>query len=165
VVWRVSNSMGTVARRAEAAGELDTALDRMVRFIKFTPLRTAATQPLSSVSAVEWNAPVQRITWADGSRLTYDATNQTISLLDIRSGDVASTSDPVLLTGVTSCLITPLDGAGSALISASPATLTQAGLDSLRSFSLDVTINRAGQSVRLRTRVFMRSGVTGSSAP
>lgn len=165
VVWRVSNSMGTVARRGEAFSELDTAMDRMVRFIKYTPLRTGITQPISSVSSVEWNTPVQRITWADGSRLTYNATSQTITLLDIRNGDVAGASDPVLISGVTSCTITPLDGAGSALISASPTSLTQAGLDALRMFALEVTIDRGGQTARLRTRVFMRSGTIGSSTP
>jgi prepilin-type N-terminal cleavage/methylation domain-containing protein len=165
IVWRVSNSMGTVARRGEAFGELDTAFDRMVRFIKYTPLRTGTTQPISSVTSVEWNSPLQRITWADGSRLTFSSSAQTITLLDVRSGDIAGASDPILLTGVTACTITPLDGAGAALLSTSPSSLTQAGLDSLRTFELDITIERRGQPARLRTRVFMRSGIAGSSTP
>jgi hypothetical protein len=128
-----------VALQADA----NAAMERLIREIRMIP-----SDLLSGVV-------VPRLTSLTATDLRWDTGGFTLDGSTLRAGVGVPSGSPgaEVLSGVTALAFRPLAADGSLL--AFP--LGSVGLGSVRQVEIDLTVSRAGQSERLRTRVALRS--------
>lgn len=151
LVLRASEGLSVSAVTAARAGEASLAMDRVARLLRGIPLKTGAgVRP--NVTSLD-PGDVQ---WSDASgawRVRLNGGN-----LELTEPGVAAAS--VLLTGVTGFTVSAFDEANAALAS----SLSGTGCDVIRRLSVAITASTpGGRTVSLRTRVFLRSAVSGGS--
>lgn len=134
--------------RGQLHAEASVALDRIAREIRSIPLDAAASGIAPDIdnclaSYIEWNALGNRISTADG---------------DLLLKKNAGTAQ-VLMNDVTAFSIAAFDESNTQL----GFNLSGATCDPIRRLEFTLTAVREGTTVTLRTRVFLRSTMSGAS--
>lgn len=132
--------------RAELSSGLSTALERMCAELRQIPLVSGGSSApdIASVSATS-------ITWSANSTLALSGSNLTLAL----AGGSACT----LLTNVSAFNLQCYDESNVALAS----SLSGNACAAIRRVQITVSVQRGGITETLRTRVFLRSQIAGSS--
>lgn len=130
--------------RSELGAEMSTAMERISSEIRSIRLRNTATPDLSSMTAssISWNVA------AGSESLALSGTDL------IFTDSVASTP---LIRGVTAFSVQGYDSSATAL----PSVPSSTQLASVQRVQVTLTAVRAGVSVTLRTRIFLRMLVSG----
>ncbi|MFT3687207.1 MAG: hypothetical protein QM783_20175 [Phycisphaerales bacterium] len=140
-----------VAARAAVYADASALMDRLIRKVQSTPLRTADTVPAFA------GFTVTSLTWDDGSALAYNANGQRVTLIDVPAGDSTSVTAPILADSLTSFTMAAYDQSNVNLLTSlgvTSLTATQGG--TIRRVEIQFTMTRQGQSVTLRSRAFPR---------
>lgn len=136
------------ATLAQLHGEASIALDRAVRELRKIELDSVATGVAPNISSV---TPTS-IAWEPNSSLSLSGAQ----LMFVDNGATAA----VLLDDVSALSITTYDESNASL----PASLAGDQCDPIRRIALDVTLQRHGVSETLRTKVFIRSTLSGGGS-
>lgn len=136
------------ATSAQLHGEASIALDRAVRELRKIELDSAAAGVAPNISSVTATS----IAWEPNSSLSLSGAQ----LLFVDNGAAAA----VLLADVSALSIATYDESNTALA----ASLTGDQCDPIRRVALDVTLQRHGVSETLRTKVFIRSTLSGGGS-
>ena len=136
------------ATSAQLHGESSIALDRAVRELRRIELDSAATGVAPNISSV---TPTS-IAWEPNSSLSLSGAR----LMLVDNGATAA----VLLDDVSALSITTYDQSNTALA----ASLTADQCDPIRRIVIDVTLQRHGVSDTLRSKVFIRSTMSGGGS-
>ncbi len=149
IILTATDSYLNAATLAQLHTELSVAMDRAVREIRGIPLDSTASDiapDVSSVSATSFR-------WRnDNGRLYLTGSNL---MLKPPTG-----APKVLLADVSSFVVATFNESNSAL----STSLTGAACDPIRRVSLTITLGRSGVSETLRTKVFIRSTLSGGSS-
>ncbi len=140
------------ATSAQLHGEASIALDRAVREMRRIDLDSTAGGVAPDIN----NVTTTWLDWEDSVggvyQLLYNAGEKALKI-EISGGGLA-----VLLGDVTGCTFSTYDEDNDPLA----ATLTGVECDDIRRIELSVTVARAGISETVRTRVFIRSTMSGA---
>ncbi len=136
------------ATSAQLHGEASIALDRAVRELRKIELDSAATGVAPNISSV---TPTS-IAWEPSSSLSLSGAQ----LMFVDNGATAA----VLLDDVSALSMTTYDESNTALA----ASLTGVACDPIRRVALEVTLQRHGVSETLRTKLFIRSTMSGGGS-
>lgn len=126
---------------AQLHSELSVAMDRAVRELRKIPL-ASGVPAIDAVTATS-------ITWSTDYSLALSGNDLNLTL----DGGAAA----VLLSDVTALTIQTYDEDNAALA----ASLAGAACDPIRRIELNLTVERYGVSDSLRTRIFVRSTMSG----
>lgn len=138
---------------AQLHAEMSIALDRATREVRRIGLDTAAVTPPGpdinnlSPSWLNWDGPL-----GNQYQLLYSVGESALKLEEAGGGLA------VLLADVTSCTISAFGDDGNAL----PAILNGDPCDAIRRILINVTCTRDGVTVSLRSKVFIRSVMSGA---
>jgi|GEM_PF-5461823 len=154
-VQRAAVASTQVGQRAQLTSEASMALDRIVQMVKYTPQRaaTTATPALSYVDGDE-------IVWENGDELDVPTGAPTTMLLrSVRDGDAPGSAARLLARDMLSFTIVPLNDNGQNLFTVHGTTTlnTPALTADVHSMTLTLSLQRAGLTVTLGTRVFLRA--------
>jgi hypothetical protein len=136
---------------AQLHSELSNAMDRIVRELRRIPRDVGAAGIAPDIDDVTSSS----IDWNDSDGANAIALNGTVLELDTSAAAVST-----LLTGVSSFTVQAYDESDAAL--ANP--LTGAACHPIRRVSIEITLDRSGVSETLRTRVFLRSTMSGAGS-
>ena len=125
--------------------EASTAMDRIVRELRKVPLDSGAAGIAPDINVVTSTS----ITWGANGEVSLSGNTLQITTSGPPLGD--------LLDDVNSFSIQTYDEDNAALA----ANLTGAACDPIRRIELDLTLQRNGQSASLRTKLFVRSTMSG----
>ncbi|MHC4429357.1 MAG: pilus assembly FimT family protein [Planctomycetota bacterium] len=140
------------ATSAQLHAELSIAMDRALREVRKIEPDTGAAGVAPNITNV--NAANNNIQWTDSGSDAYSLYQSGSSLmLEIDGGGPA-----VLMSDVTAFTVLTYDEDNGAL--ATP--LSGAACDDIRRVALNVTVNRNGVTESLRTRIFIRSMMSGA---
>lgn len=131
--------------------ELSVAMDRAVRELRKVPVNATEPAPATNLTNVTTSA----LYWEDDSANPYSLTVSGGDLL-LQSGGVSAYA---LQANVTSWTVAAYDqdNGAVALPVSTPATVAP-----IRRIELDITVTREGVSDRIRSRVYLRSSMSGS---
>lgn len=138
------NGYTRASTNAQLHSELSIALDRIDQMLRFIPPSAAGDPDISSVTATS-------ITWSTNWALTLSGTQLLLS----EAGGPSS----ILLKDVSAFSVTAYDQSNTALA----ASLSGGACDSIRRIRVSITLTRSGVSETLRTKVFIRSMMSGVS--
>lgn len=146
VIFVSVDSYSAATTRAELHAALSSTMERACAELRQIPLVSGgSTAPdLVSVSAAS-------ITWSTNSTLTLTGSDLTLAI----AGGSAST----LLSNVTAFSLRCYDESNVALA----ATLSGSACTPVRRIEITISTQRGGITETLRTRVFLRSQIAGSS--
>jgi len=146
VIFVSVDAYAAATTRAELNAALSSAMERVCAELRQIPLVSggSAAPDLASVSATS-------ITWSTNSTLALTRSNLTLAI----AGGSAST----LLNNVTALSLTCYDESNAALA----ATLSGSACTPVRRVEITLSSQRDGITETLRTRVFLRSQIAGSS--
>ncbi len=130
------------ATTAQLHSEASVALDRIDQMLRYIPASAVTDPDISSVTATS-------ITWSTNWTLTLTGTQLLLS----EAGGTSS----VLLNDVSAFSVTAYDQGNAALA----ASLSGSACDSIRRLRVSITLTRSGISETLRTKVFIRSMMSG----
>ncbi|MHC4101610.1 MAG: prepilin-type N-terminal cleavage/methylation domain-containing protein [Planctomycetota bacterium] len=143
------------ATSAQLHAELSIAMDRAMREIRKIELDAGATTP-PGPNITDINAAGDNIQWTNTAVEAHSLYKSGSDLmLEVEGGGAA-----VLLSDVTAFAVQTYDEDDGPL--ANP--LTGAACDDIRRVQLNVTIQRNGASESLRTKVFIRSTMSGADS-
>ncbi|MBT8486811.1 MAG: hypothetical protein HKO59_07605 [Phycisphaerales bacterium] len=147
VLYESTDGFVEASTRAQLHTELSLAMDRAVREIRKIdrdPAATGVAPDINGVTATEirWHTPETKL-WRSGS----------FWYLNLDGG-----AANVLLRDVTAFTLETYDESNALL----GTVLTGTGCDPIRRVLLEVTITRNGVSETLRSKVFVRSTLSGS---
>jgi len=136
---------------AQVHAELSVAMDRAMRELRKVPVNATEPAPATNLTSVTTSA----VYWEDESAKPYSLTVSGGSLL-LQAGGA---SGYALQNDVTAFTVAAYDedNAAVALPVSTPATVAP-----IRRVELDITVTRDGVSDRIRSRVFLRSSMSGS---
>ena len=147
IIFRAVQDYTTIATGAQIQAELTCTLDRIDR-----ELREIDAKTTGSVAPNIRSLASGSITFVSGGLTkTISLTGTTLNLID-------SSGTTPLLDDVSTFTISAFDQSNTALA----ASLAGAGCDAIRRLSITVTATRNGSSDSLRTRVFLRSTLSGA---
>ncbi len=133
------------ATTAQLHIEASTAMDRIVRELRKVPLDGGAAGIAPDINDVTSTS----ITWGANSEVSLSGNKLQITTTGPPLGDI--------LDDVTAFSIQTYDEDNAAL----GATLTGAACDPIRRIELDLTLQRGDVSTSLRTKLFVRSTMSG----
>ena len=139
---------------AQLTVESSSALDRAVRELRRIPLD--GTAPPSSPHIDDINAAGDSIQWRDSADLNCSLIKSANDLML----EVAGTGSAVLLSDVTGFSVIAYQDDNTPLTN----PLTGSACDDIRRVTISVTVTRDGVSRTLRTKVFIRSTMSGGGA-
>ena len=134
------------ATSAQLHTEASIGLDRIVRELRKIELDDAASEVAPNIDSVT----AASIAWNDNCNLTLTGSN----LMLVDNGAAAA----VLLSDVSSFSVQAFDADNTAMAS----TLNGAECDDVRRILITLTLQRAGVSEILRTKLFIRSTMVGA---
>lgn len=140
-----------IAARATLYADASALMDRLTRKVQSTAIRSGDTVPSFATFTTT------NLTWDDASALAYNATAQTVTLIDVAAGDSAAATAPTLADSVTSFTMAAFDESNVNLLTSlgvNSLNATQGG--AIRRVEFQFTMTRSGQSVTLRSRAFTR---------
>lgn len=142
-----------VASRAMLYAEASSVMDRLVRKVQSTPVRSASNPAVPSVASFSATG----MTWDDASSLSYSAASQTITFIDAAAGDSAAAAAPVLADSITAFAMTAYDESNTDILAAlGVSSLNSTQGATVRRVAIQFTLTRRGESVTLRSRAFTR---------
>lgn len=136
------------ATRSELSLSLSVALDQIDRELRNIELDASTSDSAPDIDLVE----PSRIEWGSNSSVALNGDRLEI----VRAGAPSA----ILMTDVTSLVVRAYDENNNALAS----SLSGAGCDDIRRLSVEVTARRGVVDETLRTRVFIRSTMSGAGA-
>ncbi len=133
------------ATEAQLHTEASTAMDRIVRELRKIPLDSGAAGVAPDIDDVTATS----ITLATGTQITLVGNKL----------QIANAGPPLIdmLEDVTAFSVQAYDESNAALA----AELTGAECDPIRRLALDLTLQRAGATATLRTKLFIRTTMSG----
>ena len=133
------------ATTAQLHIEASTTMDRIVRELRKIPLDSGAAGVAPDINDITTDS----ITWGANGEISLSGSKLQIT----------TTGPPLrdILDGVTAFSVQTYDEDNAALA----ATLTGAACDPIRRIELDLTLQRNDQSASLRTKLFVRSTMSG----
>jgi prepilin-type N-terminal cleavage/methylation domain-containing protein len=147
LVWQGAAACRGAATAPQVHAEGAAALERLVREWRGIELRPGSSPAAPSIQSIG----AASMTWNSADSLA------------LRGSDLMLTEDGgtarVLLRGVTSLAVRAYDESGAEVL---PPVAGEA-CDAVRTLSVELTVSREGISDTLRTRVFIRSLMTGAS--
>lgn len=147
VIYTAVASYRDASVKAQLHGEASSAYDRLVRALWSIPRDTSASVVAPQVSTVTATS----IAWGGNWSLTLSGTQ----LMLVENGGASKS----ILNNVTSFTIQTYNESNTALA----ASLSGAATQAIRRIQLQVTVGREGQTETLRTRVFIRSTMSGAA--
>ena len=140
------------ATSAQLHAELSIAMDRATREVRKIEPDSGASGVAPNITDV--NAADNNIQWTDSDSDAYSLYQSGSDLmLEVDGGGAA-----VLMSDVTVFTVLTYDEDDAALV----APLSGAACDDIRRVALNVTVQRNGVTESLRTRVFIRSMMSGA---
>lgn len=143
----ITTSVGGYSRAsltAQLNAETGIALDRIDQLLRFIPMSGAGSPDISSVTATS-------ITWNTNYTLSLSGTQLMLS----EAGGASS----VLLNDVSAFSIAAFDQSNTAMA----ASLSGSACSGIRRLQVSITQTRSGVTESLRTRIFIRSMMSGVS--
>lgn len=140
------------ATSAQLHGEASIALDRAVRELRRIELDSGASGIAPNIDTVTATS----ITWSDSGADSYSLSLSGADLMLAVDGGAAA----VLLADATAFSVATYDESNTALA----ASLTGVACDPIRRVALEVTLQRHGVSETLRTKLFIRSTMSGGGS-
>jgi prepilin-type N-terminal cleavage/methylation domain-containing protein len=145
IVFSASDGCLDASTNAQIHSELSIAMDRCVREIRNIPQDTAASGVAPDIDDVTATS----IDWDTNSSLALSGSDLQLTIAGGTAG--------VLLSDVTAFTVQTYDEDNTALA----ASLTGVACDPIRRVELTTTVERYGVSETLRTRIFVRSTMSG----
>lgn len=146
IIYAAIRSYRDASTRAQISDDGSAALDRLSKVLWSIPRDTSAAVVAPLIS----NVTASSITWSTNWSLSLSGTQ----LLMTEAG---GTARPIL-EDVTAFTLTCYNESNTALA----ASLSGAATQPIRRIQIQVTISRQGQTETLRTRVFIRSLMSGA---
>ncbi|MHC4415053.1 MAG: prepilin-type N-terminal cleavage/methylation domain-containing protein [Planctomycetota bacterium] len=138
------------ATTAQLHAEASIALDRAMREIRKIELKDTGVAP--NITSI--NAAGDSIQWTD-----VDTDSYALSLVGTNLElTVKNVGPAVLLSDVTAFSVQAYNESNAVMVN----PLSGGGCDNIRRIALDVTLARSGVSQSLRTKVFIRSTMSGA---
>ena len=158
ILRRAADAHNKTGTRGAIYQEAGAALDVIIRKLQTTPVRTLTNPGVPAITSFAAGT----IVWDDSSQL--DLTGTAIRLRDVQNGDAAGMTPVSILDDVTVCTFTPYDESNTNLYtSLGVSTLNSAQSATIRRVLVTITVVREGQTVTLRSRAFLRAGMSGTS--
>jgi type II secretory pathway pseudopilin PulG len=144
MIWVAVNAQTSAASTAQLSNETSAAMEFVIVQLRGIPRLTGQAAPdISSVTPTS-------IRWSTNSSLVLSGTN----LMYIEAG----TTPRILLSDVSTFTLQAYDDTNTALAT----TLSGTACDPIRRFSVTVTLTRGGASETLRSKVYLRSLMSGT---
>ncbi len=140
------------ATSAQLHGEASIALDRAVRELRRIELDSGASGIAPNIDSVTATS----ITWSDSAADSYSLSLSGADVMLAVDGGAAA----VLLADATAFSVATYDESNTALA----ASLTGVACDPIRRIAIDVTLRQGEVIESLRTKVFIRSTMSGGGS-
>ncbi len=151
IIDRANGYLDT-ATSAQLHAEASIALDRAVRELRRIELDSGASGVAPNIDTVAATS----ITWSDSDADSYSLSLSGSDVMLAVDGGAAA----VLLADATAFSVATYDEDNAALA----ASLTGVACDPIRRIAIDVTLTRSGVSQSLRTKLFIRSTLSGGGS-
>jgi prepilin-type N-terminal cleavage/methylation domain-containing protein len=153
IVYTGTRTYADSATRAQMVSELSSAMDRLDKELREIPLKA----PYASVAPNITNYAATSLTWVgtDGFTRTIQRGGSSGNDLQLVINNVTYT----LAKDVSSITLAASTGANASITSPQSGT----GCDTIRRLSLTIVMTRQSMNETLRTKVFLRSTMSGAS--
>jgi len=147
IIFASVDSYLASAARSRLTADLSVAMEQASAALRDIPLDSSQAGAVPAISAVSASS----LNWSADSSLTLSGTSLVLN---------TAGTPRTLMSGVTSFALAAWNDAGSAL----SLPLSGAGCQQVRRVELTISASRSGVSETLRTRVFLRNLIEGSSS-